>query len=199
MSDLTAVSPRQQVAEAIGSLWWLPLLRGVMLIILGGYALFRPGMTVVALTQVVGVFVIADGILAIIAGILGQTPSRGWTIVRGVIAILIGIFVFGHAVAVAGITATVVLYVIAFGAIVTGVLEVMAAIQERKEIEGAGWLLFGGVLAILFGVLLLIAPLAFGELVVRVLGAYAIIYGIALAVLAFRVRSLGKALGEAQA
>jgi uncharacterized membrane protein HdeD (DUF308 family) len=199
MSDLTAVSPRQQVAEAIGSLWWLPLLRGVMLIILGGYALFRPGMTVVALTQVVGIFVIADGILAIVAGILGQTPSRGWTIVRGVIAILIGIFVFGHAVAVAGITATVVLYVIAFGAIVTGVLEVMAAIQERKEIEGAGWLLLGGVLAILFGVLLLIAPLAFGELVVRVLGAYAIIYGIALAVLAFRVRSLGKALGEARA
>ena len=70
MSESITVSPREHVAEALGRLWWLPLLRGLLLIILGGYALFRPGMTAVALTQVVAIFVIADGILAIIAGIL---------------------------------------------------------------------------------------------------------------------------------
>jgi uncharacterized membrane protein HdeD (DUF308 family) len=196
MSEPTAVSPRKHVAEVLGSLWWLPLVRGVLLIVLGGYALFHPAMTAIALTQVVGIFVIADGILAIAAGILGETPSRGWTIVRGVIAVLVGVFVFGHPVAVAGITATVVLYVIAFGAITTGVLEIMAALRDRKEMQGEGWLILGGALAILFGMLLLIAPLAFGQLIVRVLGAYAIIFGVSLSILAFRLRNLAEVLGK---
>lgn len=197
MSESTAVSSRQQVAEVLSGLWWLPLVRGLFLAVLGGYALFQPGMTVVVLTRVVGIFVIADGILALIAGILGATPSRVWTIARGIISLLVGIFVFGHAAAVAGITATVVLYVIAFGAIVSGVLEIMAAIRDRKQLEGEGWLILGGGLAILLGVLLLIAPLAFGQFIVRILGAYAILYGISLVVLAFRMRGLGKALGKA--
>jgi uncharacterized membrane protein HdeD (DUF308 family) len=196
MSESITVSPREHVAEALGRLWWLPLLRGLLLIILGGYALFRPGMTAVALTQVVAIFVIADGILAIIAGILGETPSRFWTIIRGVLAILIGTFVFGHPVVVGALAATIVLYIIAFGAIATGILEIVAAIRDRKEIEGEVWLILGGALAILFGVLLLMAPLAFGVLIVQILGAYAIIFGISLIVLAFRIRKLAKRLSN---
>jgi uncharacterized membrane protein HdeD (DUF308 family) len=186
------------VGETLSSLWWLPLVRGLLLIILGAYALFRPGMTAAILTRVVAVFLIADGILAIIAGILGETPSRGWTIVRGVLAILIGIFVFAHPLAVAEVTATVLLYIIAFGAIAAGILEIVAAIRDRKEIEGEGWIVLGGVLAILFGVLLLIAPLAFGKFMIMVLGAYAIIFGISLIVMAFRVRKLGTFLQKTE-
>ena len=98
----------------------------------------------------------------------------------------------GHSAFVAGVTATVALYVIAFGVIASGVLEIVAAIRDRKEIEGEGWLLLSGGLAVLFGVLLLISPIAFGLFIVRVLGAYAILYGISLIALAFRVRSFGK-------
>lgn len=196
MSESITVSPREHVAEALSRLWWLPLLRGLLLIILGTYALFRPGLTAVALTQVLAVFVIVDGILAIIAGVLGETPSRGWTIVRGVLAILIGIFVFGHPVVVGAITATMVLYVIAFGAILSGVLEIVAATRDRKEIDGKAWLIVAGALAILFGVLLLMAPLAFGALIVRILGTYATIFGISLITLAFQVRKLAKRLSN---
>lgn len=121
---------------------------------------------------------------------------RAWTFLRGVLAILIGIFVFAHPVAVAGVTATIVLYVIAVGIITCGVLEIAAAIRDRKEIEGEVWLMLGGGLAVLFGVLILMAPIAFGLLIVQVLGAYAIFYGIALIVLAFRVRKFGKSLGR---
>ena len=140
MSNATNVSPRERLSEAIQKLWWVPLVRGILLVVLGCYVLFRPGMTALALTQVVGIFVIAEGILAIIAAILGQTSSRVWTFVRGALAILIGIFVFAHPVAVAGITATIVLYVIACGVITCGVLEIAAAIRDRKEIEGEGWM-----------------------------------------------------------
>jgi len=187
-------APRQQVAEAIGCMWWLPLLRGIFLLILGGYALFRPGMTAAVLTQVIGIFLIADGVLAILAGIVGDVPSRVWTIVRGVLAILIGIFVFANPVLVAGVTATALLYVLAFTAIVVGCMEIFAGIRDRKEIEGEGWLILGGVLTVIFGVLLLIAPLSFGMLVVRILGIFAILSGISLIIFAFRLRGFGKKL-----
>lgn len=192
MSVPVNASPRERLTEIISSLWWLPLIRGVLLLALGGYALFLPGMTAIMLTQIVGILLIAEGILAVIAGILAATSSRGWTIFRGALVILIGIFVLGHSAFVAGVTATVALYVIAFGVIASGVFEIMAAIRDRKEIEGEGWLLLSGGLAVLFGLLLLIAPIAFGLFIVRVLGAYAILYGISLIALAFRVRSFGK-------
>jgi len=76
------------------------------------------------------------------------------------------------------------------GAIATGILEIVAAIRDRKEIEGEVWLILGGALAILFGMLLLMAPLIFGVLIVQILGAYAIIFGISSIILAFRIRKL---------
>jgi uncharacterized membrane protein HdeD (DUF308 family) len=194
MSDSSASLPRERLAEAISSLWWVPLVRGVLLLVLGGYALFRPGMSAIALMQVVGAFMIADGVLAIIAGILGQTPSRLWTIVRGALAILVGLFVFAHPMAVAAIATEVVIYVVAFSMILCGLVEIVAAIRDRKEIEGEGWLILGGALAVLFGVVLLVMPIAFGLLMVRVLGGFAIVYGIALIALAFRLRKFGKSL-----
>jgi uncharacterized membrane protein HdeD (DUF308 family) len=195
MTDMTTVAPRQRAAEVIGNLWWLPLVRGVFLVILGSYALFRPGMTVAVLVQVIGIFLIADGVLAILAGILGTVSSRGWTIVRGGLAILAGIFVFANPVFVAGITALTLLYLVAFVSILAGMLEIVAAIRDRKEIEGEGWLLLGGVLSVIFGLLLLIAPISFGLLMVRILGAFAVLSGVSLIVFAFRLRGLGKKLG----
>jgi uncharacterized membrane protein HdeD (DUF308 family) len=194
MSETTSAAPRERAAKAIGSLWWLPLVRGALLVVLGGYALSRPGMTVAVLAQVIAIFLIADGVFAVLAGILGDVPSRGWTIVRGALAILAGIFVFANPVLVAGITATALIYLLAFTVIVSGILETFGAIRDRNQIEGEGWLILGGVLTVIFGVLLLIAPLSFGLLVVRILGVFAMISGISLIMFAFRLRGLGKQL-----
>ena len=194
MSEASSATPRDRVEGALGSLWWLPLIRGILLCLLGGYALFRPGMTIGALAQVVGIFVIVDGILSIVAGIMGDVPSRGWVIVRGVLEILVGAFVFANPLFVAGVTGTFLVYVLAFSAILSGVLEIVAAIQDRKQIEGEGWLILGGAITLLFGVVLLISPLSFGLFMVRVLGAFAIFSGVSLIVFAFRLRGLGKKL-----
>lgn len=184
----------QRVAEVLASVWWLPLLRGILLVLLGGFALFRPGMAVGLLTQVIGVFILLDGILAIVAGVLGQAPSRGWTLVRGVIEILVGVFVLAYPALIVAAAGTILLYVLACGVILAGVLEIAAAIRDRNEIQGEGWLILGGVLAIVFGLLVLIAPLAFGRLIVQILGIYAILSGVGLVVFAFRLRGLPKAL-----
>ena len=194
MSDGTLSSPQQRVAEAISGLWWLILLRGILLLILGGYALFHPGMTVMALTKVLGIFVLVDGVVAILAGILGWTDSRGWTILRGILGIVIGIFVLGHANVIAGIAAIVIVFVLAAQAIASGILEIIVAIRQRKKIEGEGWLILSGVLSIVFGLILAAAPLTTAAILIRILGVFAICFGIMLIILAFRAKNVGKTL-----
>jgi uncharacterized membrane protein HdeD (DUF308 family) len=197
MSDSSPSANTQPLVTELASLWWLPLVRGILLFILGVYALSRPGMAIGTFAQVAGFFLVFDGILAIVAGVVGQVPSRLWTIVRGVIAILAGAFVFANPVLIAGLTAAFVVTVIGFLAILAGVSEIVAAIQDRKEIDGEGWLILGGLLTVLIGVALLIAPLAFGLSMVRILGVLAIVSSVAMIFFAFRLKGLKTAIPAA--
>lgn len=140
------------------------------------------------------VFLILDGIFAILAGVIGQTPPRLWTLVRGIVALLAGAFVFANPVLVAGLTASVVVSVIGVMAILLGLVEIVAAIQDHKQIEGQGWMIVGGVLLVLIGTALLATPLLFGISMVRVLGLLAIASSIAMIAFAFRLKDLKSAL-----
>ena len=182
------------LASEVASLWWLPLVRGILLLILGVYALIRPGMTLATFAQVAGLFLVFDGIIAIVGGVLGKVPSRLWTVVRGCLAVLAGLFVFANPVIVGGVTLTVVMTVIGVLAIASGVMEIVAAVQDRKEIEGEGWLILSGLCLVLIGIALIAAPLAFGLTTVRILGALAIASSIAMIVFAFRLKGLGSRL-----
>ncbi len=188
------IDPLGELRQSINALWWLMLLRGVMLVILGIYAMFLPGKAAETLIAVLGIFLIIDGVFLLIAGLSGNYPSRSWIIVRGIVSILIGIFVFAHPLAIGVIAAKVILYVIALGAILTGLFEVVSAVVDRDEMEGEGWMFLSGSLAILFGVMMFMAPLLFAEIFVRVLGVFALIYGISLFTMAVRVRRAGKSL-----
>ena len=196
MSENPSFSNAKSLLTELAQLWWLPLVRGLVLLLLGVYALFRPAMTMAAFTQVAGFFLVFDGILAIIAGAVGKVPSRLWTIVRGIVAVLAGVFVFANPVLVAGLTATFVVTVIGVMAIVAGVMEIFAAIQDRKEIEGEGWLILSGVVLVLVGFALLATPLFFGLNMVRLMGALAIASSIAMVVFAFRLKGLKSALAK---
>jgi uncharacterized membrane protein HdeD (DUF308 family) len=80
------------------------------------------------------------------------------------------------------------LYVIAAWAVITGVLEIVAAIRLRREITNEWWLVAGGVVSVIFGVLLFAAPGVGALALVFWIGAYAIIFGALLVGLAFRLR-----------
>lgn len=185
---------RQFATKAVGSLWWFFLLRGLLVLVVGLYVLLRPGLSAVAFAQVLGFLFLIDGVLAIVAGIMGRTPSRVATIARGFLLALLGIFIFAQPVLVAGFTIITVLYVVAFFAILNGIMEIVAALGDRSEAEGEGSSLLGGVLSVGFGVLLIFAPLAFGLLIVRILGSAAILIGVILLFLAFKFRKLRSAL-----
>jgi uncharacterized membrane protein HdeD (DUF308 family) len=107
-------------------------------------------------------------------------------LVEGVVGIVAGIVTFMWP----GITAMILLYLIAFWAILTGVLEIVAGIRLRAVIANEILLILMGVLSTLFGILIIIFPGAGALAIIIWIGAYAVLFGIILIALAFRIRSL---------
>lgn len=183
-------SPAPPLLQAVAANWWILLLRGILLVVLGLYALLNPGISLLAWAFVVGCFLVADGILAIVAGIAGWTESRGWAIARGAIALLAGGFAVAHPAVFGAIAGLTVIFVLAAWAIIGGVLEIVVAIRERKAIEGEGWMILNGVFSILFGVVLVMAPLISLALFIRVCGAFAIVFGLVAVFTSLKLRKL---------
>lgn len=96
-----------------------------------------------------------------------------------------------------GLATLVLLYVISAWAIVTGVLEVVAAIRLRKEIQGEWMLALGGIASFVFGVILLLFPAAGALTVAWLIGAYAILFGAMLLGLGLRLRTRGTLISGA--
>lgn len=169
--------------------WWTVALRGAIAIIFGLLALFWPGITLTALVFIFGAFVLVSGVLLVIAAFRdGLTHAHGWLLLlEGIIGIAIGIMVFVWP----AITALVLLYLIAAWAVITGVLEIIAAIQVRKEIQNEWLLAIAGIASVLFGILLIVWPIAGALAILWIIAAYAIVFGVLLLILAFRLRSWG--------
>ncbi|QDT70554.1 acid-resistance membrane protein [Planctomycetes bacterium MalM25] len=189
--------PGQEALHAIRSLWWIPLVRGVMLIAIGGYALLLPGVTMTAYATILGVFVLLDGVLSLIAAAMGWVESRWWMVLRGVLGVLVGLFVLAHPVLMGVVAILSLVILLAIQAIVGGVLEIIGAIRERKEIEGEWWFVLSGLLSIAFGGVLLAQPMIASAMLVRILGCVAIALGVVLIVGGFRLKNLGSKAFEA--
>ena len=174
-------------AQVVRRNWWVLALRGVLAIIFGLIALFAPGLALLAFIIVFAVYAIIDGIAAVVTAIQerGSLNRWGWVLFEGIISILAGIVAFVYP----GLTALVLLYVIAFWAIVTGIMEIVAAFAIRGFASREWALGIAGVLSILFGIILIIRPGAGILAILWLVGIYAIIFGILFIVRAFQLRS----------
>ncbi|QBD81966.1 HdeD family acid-resistance protein [Ktedonosporobacter rubrisoli] len=168
--------------------WWQLLIRGIIAIIFGILAFIWPGLTLTVLVLLFGAFSLLDGIFTVAAAIEErQMYPRWWvTLLEGLVGIVVGILVFAWP----AYSALVLLTLMAIWGIVTGVLEIVAAIWLRKVISGEWLLALGGILSIIFGLILFIEPKAFILAVIWIIGAYAILFGIVMLVYAFALRSL---------
>ncbi|PZG05515.1 HdeD family acid-resistance protein [Nonomuraea aridisoli] len=171
--------------------WWLLLLRGLAAVVFGFLALLWPGITVLALVVFFGAYAAVSGVFALFAGFRHETRSRTWLIVTGIIGILAGIVAFVWP----GITSLALLYVVAFWAIFSGVAEITAGIHLRKVIENEWAFIVAGALSVLVGVLLIIWPGAGLVSLAWLIGAFAILYGIAMIALALRVKNFTNRVG----
>ncbi len=180
-----------QTAESLVRSWWVVALRGVVAVIFGLITLFRPGLTLAALILTFGVFAVANGLFAIWSAIANRRGESGWVmlLISGVLSIAIGLLTFASP----GVTGIVLLYFIAGWAIVTGIGEIATAIRLRKLIQGEWLLILAGVLSIAFGILVAVSPGAGALAVTLWIGGYALLFGVLLIALAFRLRSWGRA------
>lgn len=173
--------------------WHWVALRGVVAILFGVLTLVYPQITLVTLVLWFGVFVLVDGVFHVVAAIANRRGEPHWVamLIGGVLGIVVGIITF----AMPGITAITLLYLIGFWAIVVGAAEIATAIRLRKVISGEWMLIVAGILAVVFGVFLIARPGAGALAVVLWIGIYALLAGVLQLMLAFKLRSVGKAIG----
>ena len=176
--------------EDLSANWWVILLRGIVGVIFGVLAFVWPGATLLALVFVWGAYAIIDGAFALYLTYLASRQQRRWWpyLLEGLVGIGAGVVTFISP----GLTAFALLFLIAGWAIVSGVFEIIAAVDLRKQIDNEWLLGLAGVFSIVFGVLVAMQPDAGALAVVWTVGAYALVFGITLIALSFRVRGLGE-------
>ena len=181
---MTTATAKQQVPMAP---WWLVLLEGIALIIVGLLLLTDPAATTLFLVQVLGIYWLIKGIFELV-GMFIDHRQWGWKLFSGILGIIAGIIILQHPLWSAILVPAVLVWLLGFFGIV------MVCISISRAFTGAGWGVgILGVLSVIFGVYLLMNTLASTLAVPWVLGIFALVGGIAAIFMSFRVRSVEKA------
>ena len=186
-SQMTLTPFGRPVLHALARRWWLLLLRGIAAILFGILAFVWPGLTLVTLVLLYGAFALVDGIIVLAAAFSGAAKPipTWWLVVIGLLGVAAGIVTFLWP----GMSAIVLVLFIGAWAVAHGIFEIIGAIQLRKEIENEWALILGGILSVIFGVVILIAPGAGALALVWAIAAYSIVFGLLLVAFSLRVRT----------
>jgi uncharacterized membrane protein HdeD (DUF308 family) len=166
--------------------WPVLLVRAVFAVALGMVALIWPTITLLALAWAFGIYAIIDGVTQIIDGIRRRDRPRWWvSLLLGLLALAAGVV----ALIWPNITAVALAVVVGIWLLVTGVIEIISAAQQRRERRRVAWLGLAGLLSVMFGVLALAWPVLGAFALAALLGAFAMVYGAVLAALALALRN----------
>ncbi len=167
--------------------WWVILVRGMLGVAFGLITLFSPGISLAALVLLFGAYAFVDGVFAMVSAIRRQDRSEPWWLflLEGVAGIGAGVMTFVWP----GLTAIVLLYLIAAWALVTGAFELGAAIRLRKAISDEWLLVLSGIASVALGIVMMLFPGPGALALVLWIGAAAFVSGIMMIGLSFRLRS----------
>ena len=182
----STTSTTEAMCALLAQNWWAVALRGVFAILFGLVALFLTGPTILSLVLFFSAYMLVDGVFGIIAAVRAARQGERWglLVLEGILNIAVGVI----ALFMPGLTVIAFVLLLAAWSLVSGGLMVGAAFRLSKD-HGRWWLAIAGVVSIVFGVLLAIAPVIGAVVLTWWLGAYALAFGIALLVLAFQLRA----------
>jgi uncharacterized membrane protein HdeD (DUF308 family) len=174
------------MSELLAQNWWAVALRGVFAIVFSLVAFFVPGATLLSFVLFFSAYMLVDGVVGIVAAVRAARQNQRWglLVLEGVVDILVGVIAFMWP----GLTVVFFVTLMAFWSLITGVLMIVAAFKLHAT-YGRGWLIFSGIVSLLFGLSLFIAPLVGAVVLTWWLGAYAMVFGIGLLVLAFKLKA----------
>ena len=165
--------------------WWLVALRGLFAILFGVIAFVMPAAAMLGLVLVFAAYSIADGISNIVLAVRGARRHERWglLLLNGLLGIAIGVI----AAVWPGITVLAFVFMVAAWSLLSGGLMLGAAVGLKIS-HGRWWLVFGGIISILYGFLLFVSPVIGALVLTWWMGAYALVLGVSLVVLAFQLR-----------
>jgi uncharacterized membrane protein HdeD (DUF308 family) len=174
------------MSEILADSWWAVGLRGVLGILFGLICLLTPGIALEVFVILFAAHMLVDGVFAIISGIKAARNGERWglLILEGIVDLAAGTV----AVLWPAITLVALIWVVAIWAIISGALMLWSAFTLNLD-HGRWWLALGGIASLIFGVLLVIEPLIGAVVLTLWIGAYALVFGIFLLVLAFQLHS----------
>jgi uncharacterized membrane protein HdeD (DUF308 family) len=184
--DMSNEGRYRQRLNTFAANWRALALRGLVALLFGLVVLFWPGLVFAALALLFGIYAVVDGAITFVPALRSsERGARRWLpLTEGAVGVIAGLV----ALLWPGMSGNGLIYVIAGWAVATGVLKVLTAVLLRAEVEN-GWLLAGsGALSVLFGMLLAVLGGSDAPFLVPLIGAFAVIVGLALIVFAFRLR-----------
>ena len=167
----------------LANYWWFFAINGVLMILFGLMAIIFPEITFLALLVYFGALLIIIGAIGIIGSFASKKHGAGWGywLFESVLALAAGLLL----VLFPNVGADLLIIFIAVWAIFTGIVNMINMFAFRVF---SGWNVAYAILAILFGVLLLIDPFAGGSALAMLLGIFALIFGISLSAKSFSIR-----------
>lgn len=191
MTITTNMPTTSVMKEALTSLWWMPLIRGILLVFFGILMFIQPGTTLLSLLWFMGIYWIVDGIFSLIEGVRSHPEkSRIWLFISGIVSILAAIFILGNPIVAGLVGGTVLAYLIGIATIVSGVMMIFAGRNKDGVRQWSMWGLIMGILYILFGLFVITNPLITVVSLVWVFSIWAIVAGVIAIVMAFQIRRL---------
>lgn len=173
---------------AMAHWWWTFILRGVIAVAFGIIALLWPGWGLGVLVALFGIWALIEGFTLLLTAFRTRETDRNWWLemLEGIVSIAAGVV----ALLLPGFAAGILMLIIAAWAIVMGAFQVYMAIRLREEIRGEFWLGLAGVAAIVFGVATFFFPAVSALSLVWLIGSFAIVYGVFLVILGWRLRRI---------
>lgn len=175
---------------ALARWWWTFVVRGLLAIAFGILAFFAPGLGIAVLVGLFAAWALIDGVTNIAAGVGSRQTDRSWwlEVVEGLVSIGAGVIALLFPV----FAAEILVIIIAAWSVVTGVFEIWTAIRLREQIKGEFWLALAGLASILFGVVLFVFPAAGALSLVWLIGSFALVFGVFLVILGWRLRRINE-------
>ena len=185
---LSAQTPR----HALTGNWRLVLVRGIAALAVGVATLLWPHLALFTLVVMWGIYLFVDGLAALAAGLVGghmvASHSHWWLTLAGLASVIAGIVMFAWP----GITARIMLTLFAVWAVAVGATQLVGALQVRRQIPGERLLPLGGLVSIVFGLLVLAQPGAGALALAWLMGAFAILLGLVEVGLALEIRHIAR-------
>ncbi len=169
--------------------WWVTLLRGIFALLIGLAALLQPVKTAGALLVLFAVYMFIDGLTAGSAALAHHRSASQWgyAFFRGFLGILLGVFVLIRP----DVTVMVLIYLVAFWALVTGILEIIGSFQLKDQIGHAWPVILTGIVSVLLAFILLFNPRAATLALIWIFGIFLIFIGFLNIYKSFRLQKYG--------